>query len=172
MALDSMYELLMHELQDMYHAENQLVHALPRMARASTTPALRKAFEEHLIETEDHVSRLEQVFAELGVAPRGRRCKAMEGMLEDAGELSVRPGHEAVIDSGLISAAQRVEHHEMAAYGSIVTFAELLGERQVATLLRLTLEEEVAAHERLGRLAEEDVYAMAAVAGMEEETGA
>lgn len=168
MALDSMYELLMEQLQDMYHAENQLVQALPRLARAARTPPLRKAFEAHLLQTEDQVCRLEQVFAELGVAPRGRRCKGMEGLLEEAKDLMALEGNEAVIDAGLISAAQRVEHYEMAAYRSLVDFAELLGERQVAAVLRVSLEEETAADQGLRLIAGDEVLALAVAAGMED----
>lgn len=168
MALDSMYELLMDELRDMYHAENQLLQALPKMARAARTPALRKAFEDHVAQTEDQVSRLEQVFAELGVAARGRRCKGMEGLLEESLDLMEEDGDESVLDAGLISAARRVEHYEMAAYGSIVAFAELLGEKQVATILRVSLEEEKAADQALTRIAEEEVNLMAVAAGMED----
>ena len=168
MALDSMYELLMDELRDMYHAENQLLQALPKMARAARTPALRKAFEDHVTQTEDQVSRLEQVFAELGVAARGRRCKGMEGLLEENSDLMEEDGDESVRDAGLISAARRVEHYEMAAYGSIVAFAELLGEKHVATILRVSLEEEKASDQALARIAEEEVHLIAVAAGMEE----
>ncbi len=172
MALDSMYELLMDELRDMYHAENQLLKALPTMARTARAPALRKAFQDHLAQTEDQVGRLEQVFAELGVAARGKRCKGMEGLLEEAKDLMEQDGNELVIDAGLISSAQRVEHYEIAAYASLVAIAGLLGEEPVAAVLRISLEEEKAANEALTRIAAEDVNAMAVAAGMEEETEA
>jgi ferritin-like metal-binding protein YciE len=169
MALDSMYELLMAELQEMYHAENLLLQALPRMAAAARASALRRAFQDHLIQTEDQVSRLEQVFGELGVAPRGRRCKGMEGLVEEGKDLMEESGNDAVLDAGLISVAQRIEHYEMASYASIVAFAELLGEAQVVTLLRRSMQEEKAADEALGRIADAEVYSMAVAAGMEEE---
>ena len=171
MALDSMYELLMSELQHMYHAENQLLKSLPKMARTAETPALREAFEEHLTQTEDQVSRLEQVFAELGVASRAKRCRGMEGLLDEVKELIDEGGNEPVLDAGLISAAQRVEHYEMAAYGSLVAYAELLGEQQVAAVLRVSLEEEKAADQKLARIAEGEVNAVAVTAGLQEETG-
>lgn len=169
MALDSMYELLLHELRDIYHAENQLLAALPRLARAAMSPALRTALESHLAETEDQVGRLEQAFAELGVAPRGRRCKAMEGLLEEGKELLQEEGHEAVLDAALISAAQRVEHYEIGAYGSIVGFARLVGEDRVATLMQVSLEEEKAASQTLARIAQRDINPVAVTAGIEEE---
>lgn len=172
MALDSMYELLMEELRDMYHAENQLLQALPKMARAARTPALRRAFEHHLSQTEDQASRLEQVFAELGVAARGKRCKGMEGLLEEGKDLMEEEGHDSVLDAGLIAAARRVEHYEIAAYGSLTAFAQLLGEEQIAILMRKSLDEENAANETLTRIAEAEVNAMAMEAGNEEETEA
>jgi len=170
MALDSLYELLMEELKDMYHAENQLLSALPKMARAAGTAGLRKMFENHLLHTEDQVCRLEQVFAELGVAPRGKRCKPLEGMLESGSDLLKYGGKRSVIDAALVSMARRIAHYEIAAYSSLVGFAERLGEEQVAAVLRLSLEEDTAANDTLARLAEDEVNGMAVAAGVAEDT--
>lgn len=170
MSLDSLYELLLDELRDIYHAELQILRALPRMAAFASTPALREALEGHLAETHDQVSRLEVAFAELGVAARGRRCKGMEGLIEEGKDIMEAGGDEAIVDAALLGAAQRVEHYEIAAYGSAATHAELLGETRVVTLLRTSLEEEKATDEKLSRIAEADVHAMAVVAGTEEET--
>jgi ferritin-like metal-binding protein YciE len=172
MPLDSLYELLMEELRDIYHAEQQLLTALPRMAAFASTPALKQALEAHLAETQHQVSRLEQAFAELGVAARGKRCRGMEGLLEDSKEIMEQEGDETILDAALISSAQRVEHYETAAYASVVGYADLLGETQVATLLRISLEEEKAAGQTLSRITDQDVNAMAVVAGTEEETEA
>lgn len=169
MALETMYELLMNELGHIYHAENQLLKALPNMARAARTPVLRKAFDHHLARTEDQAARLEQVFDELGVAARGRRCKGMEGLLERGKDLIQEDGIDPVIDAGLIVAAQRVERYEIAAYSSIVTFADLLGECQVSALMRISLDEERGFDQELDRIATEGVHPMAVLAGAEED---
>jgi len=157
MALDSMQDLLVDSLRDLLNAEKQLVAALPKMAKGAQTPELQDAFRKHLEETRTHVSRAEQALESLGVAARGKHCPAMEGLIEEGNETLQEEGDEAVLDAAIISAAQKVEHYEIASYGSAITYAEMLGERDVATLLKQTLAEEEAADQLLTRLAEADV---------------
>ena len=171
MTAESLQDLFVDELKDVYNAEKQLIRALPRMARAASNPQLRKAFEDHLRQTEGHVSRLERIFKELGAPARGKRCKGMEGLIEESKEV-IEEHEGSVLDAGLISAAQRVEHYEIAAYGCLRTYAELLGYTQAAKLLQQTLSEEEAADELLNQLAEGGINqaAMSAVGEeMEEE---
>ena len=130
MKLSSLHELYVDELKDLYSAENQLVKALPKMAKAASSPGLAKAFTSHLKETEGHVARLEEIFAGLGISPKGKKCKAMEGLIEEGKELLSEDAEPEVMDAGLIAAAQRVEHYEMAGYGCVRTYAELLGEKK------------------------------------------
>lgn len=170
MSLDSLYELLVDELRDIYRAELQILKSLPRMAAFASTPALREALEGHIAETHRQVSRLEVAFAELGVAARGRRCRGMEGLIEESKDIMEEGGDAAILDAALLGAVQRMEHYEIAAYGSAVTHAELLGEARVVTLLQTSLDEEKAADQQLSRIAEADVHAMAVVAGTEEAT--
>jgi len=168
MSLDSLQSLFLEELKDIYHAEKQLVQALPRIAKAANSPELRDAFASHLKETEGHVERLQQIFQELGHAARGKRCKGMEGLLEEGKEIMEEEGEEPVIDAALISAAQRVEHYEIAAYGCLRTYAGLLGYDNAVKLLSETLSEEEAADEKLNSIAESKVNAeAAAVRGQE-----
>ncbi len=157
MALATMHDLMIAELKDIYSAETQLVKALPKMARGSVTPTLRRAFEDHLDQTNEHVTRLEKIFSILGVSSRGTKCKGMEGLLEEGSEMLDEEGDETVRDAGIIAAAQRVEHYEIAAYGSTLAFATLLGHTDVAELLEKTLNEEKAADELLSTIAENDV---------------
>jgi len=168
MPLDSLYELLVDELRDIYEAEHQLVNALPKMAAFACDPALKQALESHLTETEDQVGRLEQAFIELGVAAGGKRCKGMEGLMEECEDILENATDDAILDSALIGAVRRIEHYETAAYDSAASHAELLGEARVATLLRTSLEEEQEADRELSRIAEADVNASAVVAGLEE----
>ncbi len=148
-------DLYTEELKDLYSAESQLVVALPKMAKATSSPDLKKAFEAHLEETKGHVKRLEQIFEELKGSPKGRKCKAMEGLVEEGAELiKEKDEFEAeALDAGLIGAAQRVEHYEIAAYGTARTFAEQLGYQKAVSLLQQTLDEEYAADEKLTALA-------------------
>jgi len=156
MSLDSLEGLFVNELKDIYNAEKQLVKALPRMAKGATSPELQAAFKKHLKETENQVRRLDQVFRQFGETPRGKRCPGMEGLVEEGKEiLEEEDGEEAVIDAALISAAQRVEHYEIAAYGCLVTYAELLGQQKSVELLKQNLAEEEATDEALTRLAEQ-----------------
>jgi ferritin-like metal-binding protein YciE len=162
MAPETLNDLLMDGLRDMYHAEQQAEQALPHLARAASNPALGMALEDHLEETRRHVQRLEEAFQLLGAPARGKRCKGMEGLLEEGRELLESGGSEAVLDAGIIAGAQKVEHYEIAAYGCLITWAETLGEDEVAHLLEQNLAEEKAADEHLTHLAKEGVNALAA----------
>ena len=154
MALDSLHGLYVDELKDLYSAENQLLKALPRMAKAATAPQLKAAFLEHLEVTKDQVARLEKIFDGLAASPKGKKCKAMEGLVEEGKEIIGEDGEPSVIDAALIGAAQRVEHYEMAGYGTVKTFAKLLGYTQAVALLQATLDEEGEADKTLTQLAE------------------
>ena len=154
MKLDSLRTLWIEEMRDLYNAENQLLKALPKMAKKASTPELKEAFESHLEETRTHVERLEEIFARLGKKPSGKTCKAMKGLVEEGSEMMEEDGPESVIDAGLIAAAQRVEHYEMAGYGVVRTFASVLGEDEAQELLQETLDEEGAADKKLTEIAE------------------
>lgn len=151
--MNSLHDLFVEELKDLYSAESQLVKALPRLAKAASSPELRAAFTEHLEVTRGQVGRLEKIFAGLEVKPRGKKCKAMEGLIEEGKELLQQDASPAVLDAALIVAAQKVEHYEIAGYGSARTFAELLGQAEAARLLQQTLDEEAEADEKLSALA-------------------
>jgi ferritin-like metal-binding protein YciE len=165
MSLDSLQSLFLEELKDIYHAEKQLVQALPRLAKSASAPELKEAITSHLRETEGHVERIQQIFQDLGHAARGKRCKGMEGLLEEGKAVMEEEGDPAVIDAALIAGAQRVEHYEIAAYGCLRTYAELLGYDNAAKLLSETLAEEEAADQKLNSIAEGKVNAQAAAAG-------
>ena len=152
MKLETLRDLFVDELKDLYSAEHQLLKALPKMAKAASAAELKRAFESHLKETKGQVARLEQVFASLDVRPRGKKCKAMEGLVEEGAELMEEDADADVMDAGLIAAAQRVEHYEMAGYGTARAFAEHLGNAKVARLLQQTLDEESAADEKLSAI--------------------
>ena len=154
MKMESLQELLSHELSDLYSAENQLLKALPKMAKAAASPELKAAFEEHFEETKGQVERLNSVFEKLGEGPKRKKCKAMEGLIEEGSEMIEMEGDDAVKDAALIAAAQRVEHYEMAGYGCVRTFATLLGLDDVAELLQETLDEEGNADKKLTEIAE------------------
>jgi ferritin-like metal-binding protein YciE len=155
MKLDTLRKLYIEELRDLYSAENQIVKALPKMAKAASSPELKEAFGAHLEETKQHVARLTQIFEELESSPKGKTCKAMEGLIEEGQELMKEKSEPVVLDAGLISAAQRVEHYEMAGYGTVRTYARLLGESEAAQLLQQTLQEEGQADKKLTDLAEQ-----------------
>jgi ferritin-like metal-binding protein YciE len=159
MAEERLKELYIDELKDLYSAEKQLVKALPEMAKAATSQQLRSGFEEHLEQTEGQVKRLEQVFESLGESPTGKKCKGMEGLIEEGSE-AIEEYEGELLDAALIGAAQRVEHYEMAGYGTVIAFAKELGEEKHALLLTQTLEEEKATDEKLSELAT-DVNAQA-----------
>jgi ferritin-like metal-binding protein YciE len=153
MEMESLKELFVDELKDLYSAENQILKALPKMIKKATSPELKRGFEKHLKETEVHVERLEKIFQQLEESPRGKKCKGMEGIIEDGKELMEEDAESEVMDAGLIGAAQHVEHYEMAGYGCVRTYAELLGLSKVAELLQKTLDEEKATDEKLTELA-------------------
>lgn len=149
----TLQELYVEELKDLYSAESQILKALPKMEKAATSKELKAAFREHLEQTKGHAARLEQIFESLGKSPKGKVCKGMQGLLEE-GEEMIKEGEEPkVIDAGLISAAQRVEHYEMAGYGCCRTYAEMLGDKKAASLLQQTLDEEGATDKSLTKLA-------------------
>lgn len=157
MKLTTLQDLFVHELKDLYSAETQLVKALPKMAKAAANEELRAGFEEHLEQTKNHVARLEQI-AEAGEFKlTGHKCKAMEGLIKEGSELISEDADDTVRDAGLIGAAQRVEHYEIAAYGTARALASCLGYEEAASLLGDTLEEEKATDEKLTDLAESTV---------------
>ena len=153
MTVKTIQDLFVDELRDIYHAEKQLVKALPKMARAATHPELKQAFEAHLEETRGQVDRLDQVFESIDLAKRAKKCEAMEGLLEEARATMEEIEDETVLDVGMIINAQKVEHYEIAGYGSLVALANQLGHGDVAKLLQDTLQEEKAADEKLNQIA-------------------
>ena len=150
----SLKELYVEELRDIYDAENQLVKALPEMAKAATSEELRSGFDDHLEQTKEHVRRLEQVLNEMGEKAKGKKCKGMQGLVSEGKEIMDEDFEDDVRDAALISAAQRVEHYEIAAYGTVRTYAEILGEQNAVSLLEKTLEEEKETDQKLTELAE------------------
>ena len=168
MAAKSLQELFVEELRDTYDGENRLTKALPKMARAAEHPELRTAFTDHLRETERQITRLEQVFRSVGEKPRGKKCEGIVGIVEE-GNSAMEELEGAVLDAALIAGAQRVEHYEIAAYGTLAYFAGLLGNDQAKELLGQTLEEEKAADRKLNDIAKSRVNRDALMsAGMEE----
>jgi ferritin-like metal-binding protein YciE len=162
MKLKSLEDLLHHELKDLYSAETQLVKALPKMAKAATNAELKAGFEEHLEQTKAQVERLEKIGEELDMKLGGHTCKAMQGLIEEGEELIDEDAEPSVRDAGLIGAAQRVEHYEIAGYGTARCLAETLGHDEVAELLQQTLDEEKETDEKLTELAESAVNIEAA----------
>jgi ferritin-like metal-binding protein YciE len=163
MKLDSMSDLYLCELRDMYNGEKQLVKALPKMAKAASTEELRAAIEDHLQQTENHVSRLETIFKSLDEKPGGETCEAMQGLIAEGQEVLKADGEDAVRDAALIMAAQKVEHYEMATYGALREYAHLLNREQDADLLQQTLDEEKLADRKLNEIAEQVVNKRALV---------
>ena len=157
MTLKSAQELLLNELRDIYDAEKQLVKALPKMAKAASSEQLRQAFQGHLEETKTQVERLERAFARLDTRTRSKRCAAMEGLVEEASQMMEEIKIPQILDAALIAGAQKVEHYEIAAYGSVRALAEACGHQQVAQLLDETLEEEKAADQKLNQIALSEV---------------
>jgi ferritin-like metal-binding protein YciE len=174
MSLKTLESLLEDELKDLYSAENQLVKALPKMAKKAASASLKDAFTGHLKETEGHVARLEQIAKAMDFRVTGKTCAAMEGLIKEGKEALDADGAPSVIDAALIGAAQRIEHYEMAAYGTARAMAEELGKDQVATLLQQTLDEEKNADRKLTSIAEDEILTEAAGIGevSEEETAA
>jgi ferritin-like metal-binding protein YciE len=154
MSVDTIEKLFIAELKDLYSAENQITKALPKMVKAATSTDLKKAFENHLRETEGQIERLVEICNMLGTTPKGKSCEGMKGVLSEGSSMLEEVEAGDVRDAALISAAQRVEHYEMAAYGTVRTYAELLGQPQVAKLLEKTLEEEKAADQKLTAISE------------------
>jgi len=155
MQKDSLRQLYINELKDLYNAETQLVKALPKMAKASSNAELRQGFEEHLRQTSEHVSRLEQIFDMLGEKATGKKCLGMEGLVKEGAEVMSEDYEDALMDAAIIGAAQRVEHYEIAGYGTVRAFAEVLGENEHVSLIEQTLQEEKQTDEKLTQLAEE-----------------
>lgn len=154
MELESLRDLFIDELKDLYSAENQIIKALPKMIKKASSEELKSAFQEHLEQTKGQVERLDQIFQELDESPRGKKCKGMEGLLAEGKELMEEDAEPEVLDAGLISAAQRVEHYEIAGYGCVRTYANLLGMTKAEKLLQQTLDEEKETDELLSGLAE------------------
>jgi ferritin-like metal-binding protein YciE len=167
--METLQELLVHELQDLYNAENQIIKALPRMAKRTTSTELREAFEEHLSQTEMQAQRLERALALLDAPVRGKNCDGMQGILEEGRKLMEEDSSDDVLNAGLIAAAQKVEHYEIASYGSVKAWAELLGQDEITALLEETLEEEEATDRKLSELAESMINAEAAMGTSDED---
>jgi len=160
--LKSIRELYVEELKDLYDAENQITTALPKLAQAAHAPELKKAFDEHLKQTEGQIGRLERIFEQLDTSPKGKKCKGVAGLLTEGQEFMKEEAEAEVKDAGLIAAAQKVEHYEIAGYGTVRTYAQLLGEQEAATLLQQTLDEEGATDKKLTSLAERKINKAAA----------
>ncbi|HEX4771772.1 MAG TPA: ferritin-like domain-containing protein [Bryobacteraceae bacterium] len=158
---NSLHDLFVEQIEDIYDAENRLTQALPKMADAARSAELKNAFTTHLVETQGHVARLEDIFRQMGIEPKREACAAMKGLISEGEDMIKAGGDPDVKDAALIAAAQRVEHYEMAAYGSLRTFAKRLGLNQAANLLQQTLDEEGAADKKLTRIAESSVNVMA-----------
>jgi len=170
MKVETLRDLYVDVLKDLYDAENKIVKALPKLAKAASSAELQQGFQEHLEQSKGHVERLEEVFQDLGVPAKRKKCKAIEDLLEEGKELMEANSHSEVLDAGLIAAAQKVEHYEIASYGSARTYAELLGEDQAVALLEQTLEEEKQTDEKLSQLATSqiDIEPKDTVAGQRE----
>lgn len=158
MMLKSLSDLLVDQIRDLHSAETQLVSALPKMAKGAANPELKKIFTDHLVETKGHVERLKSIAELLGAKPTGKVCKAMKGLIEEGKEALEEKGEDAVLDIGLVAAAQRVEHYEIAAYGTAIALAERLGNKQVVALLEKTLGEEKNADETLTEVCESTLF--------------
>ncbi len=153
MKLENLEQLFLQELRDLYDAEDQITEALPKMIEAAHYPQLKNALQEHLNVTRKQIERLDQIFDMLGEDASGQTCKGMKGVIKEGDEIVSQGGDGATVDAGIISAAQRVEHYEMAGYGTVRTYAELLGRQQIARLLQQTLDEEKEADEKLTEIA-------------------
>jgi ferritin-like metal-binding protein YciE len=162
MKFNNLQDLFMEQLRDMYDAEQRLVKALPKMAKAAACDQLRNGFEQHLEQTKNHVTRLEQVFEQMGEKAKTETCPAMKGLIEEGDEIMSAGGDDETRDAGLIAAAQKVEHYEIASYGTLCTWAQQLGRHSAFDLLHQTLEEEKATDEKLTQIAESKVNVHAA----------
>jgi ferritin-like metal-binding protein YciE len=157
---ENLKKLYVDELKDLFSAENQLLKALPKLAKAASSEELRTGFEKHLEQTRDHVQRLEEIFQSLDESPKGKKCVGMEGLIKEGAEVMGEDFEDAVLDAGLIGAARRVEHYEMAAYGAVCEIAKVLGQTKHASLLEKTLAEETQTDQKLAGLAK-DINAQA-----------
>jgi ferritin-like metal-binding protein YciE len=157
MKLESLDDLFLHQIKDLYNAEQQLTKALPKMAEKATSPKLKTAFKDHLKETETQIKRLEQVFETIGEKAKGEKCKAMEGLLKEGEDFMKEDASNEVMDAGLIASAQRVEHYEIAGYGTACTYAKTLGHTEALNLLKENLAEEKKTDEKLTDLAESSI---------------
>jgi ferritin-like metal-binding protein YciE len=165
---NNLQELLVEELHDIYHAEGQLLKALPKMAKSAQSERLKEAIERHLEETEQHVERLERAFELLGEPAKGKKCQAMEGLIEEGKEVMDEHSESPMLDAGLICAAQKIEHYEIASYGTLCTWADLLGLDEVSDLLKETLDEEKTTDETLTEIAESEINVEAVTSKDEE----
>lgn len=161
-AMKTLEDLFHETLQDMYYVENKLVKTLPKLAEKASSPELKSAIEEHLAETETHVERLEQVFAEIEKEPEAKKCEALEGLLKEAEEVMADIEDENTLDAAIISSAQTVEHYEIARYGTLACWARELGQDEAESLLQEILDDEKAADEKLSALAEQSINQQAA----------
>lgn len=162
--IETLHDLFLHQLQDIYYAENQITKALPKMIEKATSPELKQGFETHLRETEGQIARLEQAFEALGEKAKAVTCPAIDGIIKEANEVAGEVADKAVLDAALIAAAQAVEHYEITRYGTLIAWARQLGHTQVAGLLEETLEEEKATDDKLTTLAESKANADAELA--------
>jgi ferritin-like metal-binding protein YciE len=162
MKLNTLEDVFVHELRDVYHAEKQLVKALPKMAKAASSPELRSAFEDHLEQTKGHVERLEAIFGQMKQKAKTEKCAAMKGLVAEGEEIIEANGEPQAKDAGLIAKAQKVEHYEIASYGTLISWAQQLGQNEAVELLRLTLTEEKDADQKLTQLAESALNTAAA----------
>jgi ferritin-like metal-binding protein YciE len=170
MKLNSLHDLLLDQMRDTLSAEKQLLKALPKLQKAATRQPLAKAIEGHLAETREQVSRLERCFKLLGETPQAKHCRGMEGLLEEVSEHVDAEGIDAIIDAAIVAGAQRVEHYEIAAYGCMVHYADLMGHNEVAKLLKQSLDEEKSADEKLTNVSDAGVWEDAAAAGVDMES--
>ncbi|HRO15692.1 MAG TPA: ferritin-like domain-containing protein [Paracoccus sp. (in: a-proteobacteria)] len=152
--IETLQDLYVHTLQDIYYAENQILKALPQMISKATDPMLKQGFEQHLQETENHVSRLDQVFGMLGLSPKGVDCPAIDGIIKEANETAGEIADKSVLDAALAASAQAVEHYEITRYGTLIAWSRELGRNDAAALLKQTLDEEYAADDKLTKVAE------------------
>ncbi|MDB6171824.1 MAG: ferritin-like protein [Chthoniobacteraceae bacterium] len=167
MKIKTLRDLYLHELKDLYSAEKQLCKALPKMAKAASNEELVAAFEEHHGQTEQHVERIEQILDALGEPKRADKCEGMAGILAESEAITHEDISKQVLDAALIASAQKIEHYEIAGYGTVRTFAEILGEDEAAKLLQMTLDEEIETDEKLTELAEDFINAEAETAESE-----
>ena len=169
MALETLHDLWVHELKDLYSAERQLIQALPKMAKAATSDELRTALENHLAETEEQATRIEQILESFGESPKGQKCAGMEGLLEEGKDFLKEDADADVLDAGIIVNAQKVEHYEIATYGAVCEYARMMGHTEALQLLEQTLEEEKNADQLLNQIAEGGINALAERDGNDED---